>query len=301
MIYDKINNVMEKPYLLIHEHVYGRIGATDLPIVEDALVEHLKVLSTAGLTRIVDCTAYHSPLPLRRISSRSGVEISSCLGFYLERKVPPKLRAASTEQLVRHLVLKRNRLAKAGMGPSIFKVALSSPQPSPLEKRLLDAVGLASKEIHLPIMVHAVYGGLVGFRRLVAAGADPERIIISHPEMGLKGARAVPYDILERDCEEIIGDGGSLCFTDLSSAKSTFQRSAMSLLLSMSSINLKKVLVSGDVGWRFRRRTGLVFTHDRGFGYGRSYHDVAPTLRRAGMSSDEIRSIFYSNPSQMLG
>jgi predicted metal-dependent phosphotriesterase family hydrolase len=157
---------------------------------------------------------------------------------------------------------------------------------SAAEERSFRAAGLAQKETGVAVSTHAARWpvGIDQLDVLVAAGADPERVVIGHCDT---------VNIPEYH-EEIAKRGAFVQFDTIRGGEYDTQR-RVDLVLNLARANLlRHLLLSHDVGSRTNLRI------EGGCGYDLVPTTFADALKRAGLSQDDLDLVLINNPRRAL-
>lgn len=294
--------MMTTPILLPHEHVFSRYRASDRQAAKTFIRSALDEASSAGITDIVDLTAYVNPTGYLPLIEDSPVRVHACVGFYLDRMVRRDVREKGVASLTR-LLLDRHRRYSKQMSVVGIKVAARHAGLSDFEDRAFQSVAAAHRETGLPVITHSSDGALAHQRRLIDLGVDPSRILLSHPELNLKGRTKKPYAMVIDDVSEIVSSGSSICVTDLYSPTSTADTGAIALVKDLVQLgHTDRILLSGDMSWRVRRGVGGFHgvSANADLGFRLALHSVQK-LRATGVPQSSVEQIIHSNPFRFYG
>jgi len=251
----------------------------------------------------------------RRISERTDVHIVACTGLYAEDSWPERFRGLTEERYAEYL---RSEIAdgigESGILPGQIKVAYEGPSES-ADAYLRAAAGV-SRESGLSLQIHVGLTLSNDLMRssflplLYGSGCTPERTLICHVENWLgplqitdivKDPQSVPRDLsLHR---EVLGRGFNLCFTLFGSEWDTeglgvahrpdwFYMAGMLPLIEEGFAG--QIFVGHDVFTKSATRRG------GGEGFTRIPRFIVPTLRRCGVSEDDVSRITIENPARLL-
>ncbi len=264
---------------------------------QELIAEELSAFARAGGRTVVDLTLAEigrDPAMLRVLATRSGLHVVMGCGHYIGRAQPPAVATAPMEELRDELL--RDLLegvdgVRAGI---IGEIGTSDPLEPP-EERMLAAAGAAQRETGRGLVVHLDPWGGNGHAvldRVLAAGADPGRVVLAHldpalPDLAyLRGlAGRGPFVAIDVWGDEDAYGGRGMPTDD--------QRVAA-------------VLAAHDEGWSDR----MVLAHDvclksqlrahGGRGYDHLLATIAPRLRRAGLDGAAVDALFITNPRRVL-
>ena len=294
---------------LPHEHVIHRISAfsgkpdntcTDVNLV----AAELEIFRKAGGGTICDVTPLatgRDPVALREVSEKSGVYIVSAVGLYDLKVWPQEMRRLSRTELADLLV---SHVYGDGTGIRagfIGEIAShNEPHSDWRQYQLYDeevhifrAVADAQRRTGLTVSTHASLGrhGVMQLRTLMAAGADPTRVVIGHCD-------AQAHDDMEIDLEYyrlLLAEGASLEFDMFGWDELLPDHVRYPRIVAMVREGFgDRLLVSTDLC----RLSQLHRYGGRGFDY--LFTSVIPGLRSAGLSADEVHKITVENPARIL-
>jgi len=274
----------------------------------------------AGGSAIVETGApgirtWEDVVAFRRISEQTGVHIVACTGLYAEDSWPERFRDLTQDQyadFVRGEIT--NGIGDSGIRPGQIKVAYEGSTES-ADAYLRAAAGV-SRESGLSLQVHVGLTLSNDLMRssflplLYGSGCVPERTLICHVENWLgplqvanlvRDPQSVPRDLtLHR---EVLDRGFNLCFTLFGAEWDTeglgvahrpdwFYMAGMLPLIEEGYAG--QLFVGHDVFTKSQTRRG------GGEGFTRIPRFVVPTLRRCGVSEDDLQRITVDNPARLL-
>lgn len=300
---------------LMHEHfTFGYAGYLGDTVYSDQKEDALKAgidvaekILKSGITTVVDATPNdcgRDPLILKDISEKTGLNIICSVGYYYQGE------GAAPYFLIRN-ALGGNRdediydimkteftkgIGGTGIKPGVIKLATSKDVMTEYEESFFQAAARVSKEESVSIITHTQEGtnGLTQADYLLAAGVDPQRVMIGHSDCntdmdylmslaekgvyigldrwGLQGGWGAPYDSRRLGCIlGLIGVG----YAD-------------------------KIMLGHDtVNFWWGRPINLGNTTD-------TWHathiqdDIVPYLKNAGVSDDILNTIFVENPKNFF-
>lgn len=234
-----------------------------LPAIRDALVAARR----AGVTGIVDVTPYgpvraYAPL----LTDPDLPRIFGCVGFYRKRFIDRRHRELAVPELHEVMARQLARRRAAGLDVACIKVASDGNSLSALEDRIMHAAASFSRHQGLPIVTHAILGRHAQVQALVAGGADPCKIMLSHVEMDLKGTppRMTPK-ALASDVAPLLRDGTVLCITDMPVTKSPYKTAIVAFVRELCERGFgEAVCISSDARFTVRD-AGLRFGRSRDY------------------------------------
>ncbi len=295
---------------LMHEHVlwFGGPRLEDAgytPIPDDLLTETvdfavalLNDAARAGIDTVVDLTPFR-PLQLyKRIAEKTTVRIVPSTGFYRLAKIPKWMADIEDEKQMEELMLKE---LTEGIGDSkikagIIKVAGEGFSLSDWEKKVFRAAARVQKATGCPIATHTG-GAMEQFNLLVKTGAQPNRIFLSHVDVGRKGK---PGDLLT-----IAKEGGYLEVDTFGQEFYTPWSDLGSFLRAFCDAGFgNKMFISIDSNWHWENGKKIFEgagppnfdpnAERRTFAY--MMTDAVPLLLKSGFSKAEIHTFLVDNP-----
>ncbi len=291
-------------FALPHEHTAislwqaaGRWDGWELRDDEELVAEELRDARRRGAATLVDLTVDgtgRDPDRLRRLASRTGLQIVMGCGWRSEAYHPPEARIErrGVDELARDLVAEfEHGVAGTGVRPGIIgEIGADKAWISPAEERVLRAAARASLATGMAIAVHAQRAGvaLAELRILTEEGVDAGRVAIGH-------ADAFP----DLDAYlEILDAGAMLAFDRLGQRLGTEEAQEPRLIELIVELLERgfapQLLLSQDV------------SHDRhlraneGFGYAYLQQHFLPKLRTAAVGEGEIATLTIDNPRRLL-
>jgi len=260
----------------------------------------MEKLARHGVTDVVDLTAYTNPLSYLDFLESSPVRVHPCVGFYLERYVQKAHRTLPVEGLVNVLERKRKRLSPT-LPPVAIKVAAHSESLSTFERRAFDAASIFHQRTGLPIITHSPHGFEQHLDYLLNRGVSEEAIMLSHPEMSIKGRLPISEKQALESMARCAERGSYLCITDLTGIASKVDAARIRLVSAMVEAgHARRLVISGDSSWKIHRGRLSVQNSARGKDYCLVI-EVHEKLRRYGISEDYIRLIVRENPPRFFG
>lgn len=270
---------------------------------EDEIIAEANYFKAAGGSTIVDATPIglgRDPLGAARIARATGLNVVIGCGYYSMEVPQPGLDDKSVDDITSEIV--RDIEVGAGWPPVkaglIGEIASSFPR-HPNEERVLRASVAAQQQTGAPLLIHPGRNPKdpITIVSLVKEyGGDPSRVTISHLERTIfdqdtlgeladSGAN-LEYDLFGEESAhypynteiDMPNDGGRIDWIQWLIARG----------------HLDQVVVGHDLGnkWRLKKYGGP--------GYAHLVENVAPIMRRKGMSDDELNAIFVRNPARIL-
>lgn len=154
-----------EPTVLVHEHVLVNFkrAAYDGDIVFNKVKPKLDAIAKLGCKRFQECTPNfigRDPKLLRRLQDATGIEIWTNTGLYAARNheyLPDYAHTESAEQLARGWVAEY-RNGVDGMKPRFLKIGVNRGPLGPIDKKIVKAAALCTKDTGLTIASHTGNG-----------------------------------------------------------------------------------------------------------------------------------------------
>ncbi len=268
----------------------------------DLAASELARFGAAGGSAVVELTCEGiapDPAGLAEIARRSGLHIIAGSGPYVEAYLGPDERNRSVDDTTAAMV----RAVHEGLGDSgvragiLGEIGLSTPCTA-VERRSLVAAAQAQQATGAAINVHpprTLDGTLEAIATLREAGADIERVIVSHVDRTL-------FDV---DDMERVADTGVVLEFDFFGIESSYYPFADVDLPNDGQrvrhiVDLVRrghgcrIVVAHDICTRTRLR------HFGGHGYGHLLENAVPLMRRRGLSDDDVTQILVATPRRLL-
>jgi phosphotriesterase-related protein len=155
----------QEPTILVHEHVLVNFARAkyDAGAVFAIVKPKLDAAARLGCKRFQDCTPNflgRDPKLLMRLADACGIEIWTNTGLYAARNheyLPPYAKDETAEQLARRWVVEA-RTGVEGMKPRFIKIGVNRGPLPELDKKIVRAAALCSKETGLTIVSHTGNG-----------------------------------------------------------------------------------------------------------------------------------------------
>ncbi|MEU2431902.1 hypothetical protein ABZ611_20710 [Streptomyces sp. NPDC007861] len=292
---------MESPVILPHEHVFSRFPGGREALTAEFLREELSRAARSGVTDIVDLTAYIDPLRYADLIGDVPVRVHACVGYYLSHSVSRPVRELSATRLEQRLLRKRARL-RGRVHVAAVKVAAHQGTLSDFEGNAFRAVAAVHRSTGLPIVTHSPSGALEHLRLLRSLGVEPHRVMLSHPELELKGRRRKPFDEVLRSMRACLDEGALLCVTDITPLTSTADTARMNLVKELVELGYgDRLVVSGDRSWSVRSGRvvfrGATGPSDPGFLLAL---DARTKLAALDVKDGDLRRVFHENSARFF-
>lgn len=270
----------------------------------DAATE-LRTYRNAGGGAVVDTSNIglgRDPLALARISRATGIHVIMGSSYYVPVSYPPDLSDRTeddiTESIIRDLTV---GVGDTGIRAGVIGEVGNFWPTNETTIKVLRASARASVETGAAVLIHP------GFHpdspphildTLVAAGAEPDRIIMGHLDVFASG-RGWLRDLASSGCylewdtfglEDTTVGGGNL---DHSTIATDAQR-LDTLEFVMAEGFGDRVLIGHDVCTKFQRRAC------GGKGYAHILEGIVPRMRSRGFDESDIDAILARNPARAL-
>jgi predicted metal-dependent phosphotriesterase family hydrolase len=278
-------------------HIPDRWDYWELTPDELALADELADFRRRGGSTLVDMTlpgVGRDPDRLRRLATRSGVQIVMGCGWYRGAYYPAEARIdrRSVDDLAAELVAEfRDGVAGSGVHPGIIgEIGTDKPWVSALEERVHRAAARAALATGMAISTHAILSpvGLAQLRIFEEEGVDPGRVVIGHADS---------YPVLDHYLA-ILDRGANLEFDFIGHRFGT-EEAAEPRLVELIVELLERgygpqLLLSQDVCHNSQLKAS------GGFGYTYLQQHFLPTLRTAAVGEGEIGQMTIDNPRRIL-
>jgi phosphotriesterase-related protein len=295
-------------FVLPHEHLVAGHTGWHLDIAErrsrDELVAicvaDVEAAKQAGVGTIIDV----GPADLGRdvavqqeVSRRTGVHVLCATGLY-SRRVTPYFANRTPDELAELFVHELTvGIGSTGARAALVKVAVEAAEPTPYERRALEAAALAHEQTGAPVMCHAEPGAtLVAARLLRELGVAGNKLVVAHAESATDLA----------DLLEVVEDLGAYVGFDRfglgAYGRDDVRVALVGALCAMGLAH--RVLLSHDhvslmLGREGERIVALaaaspdhVLTHVP--------TRVVPALAAAGVTADQLTRMTVGNPVELL-
>lgn len=295
---DRIGFTLPHEHTGIHLwHVPDRWDYWELTPDEDAIGDELRDFRRRGGSTLVDLTAPgvgRDPERLRRLATRTGVQVVMGAGWYRESYYPAEalLDRRSVDDIAAELVAEFiDGVAGSGVHPGILgEIGTDKPWVSALEERVHRAVARASRQTGMAITTHGVRSpvGLAQLRIFEEEGVDPARVVIGHADS---------YPVLDHYLA-ILDRGANLEFDFLGHRFDTEEAEEPRLVQIIVELlereYASQILLSQDVCHNRQLK------QNGGFGFTYLQQHFLPTLRTAAVGEGEIRQMTIDNPRRLL-
>jgi phosphotriesterase-related protein len=286
---------------LMHEHVLvDFIGATQITKdrynpdeVFRIALPHLKRIYDLGCRTLVECTpAYlaRDPQLLSRLSAASRLHIVTNTGYYgaaNDKYVPEHAYRESAEQLARRWTEEfQSGIEGTGIRPGFIKIGVDRGPLSEIDAKLARAAALTHRATGLTIASHTGDGlaALEQINILKQEGVAASAFIWVHAQNETQIERHV----------HAAEQGAWLEFDGIREASLEKHVTFVKNLIDRGFLD--RLLISQDAGWyRVGEPGGGNFR-----GYDLLFTRFIPDLKKAEVSSSQIRRLLVTNPSRAL-
>jgi phosphotriesterase-related protein len=278
-------------------HVPDRWDYWELTPDEDAIADELRDFRRRGGSTLVDLTlpgVGRDPERLRRLATRTGVQVVMGAGWYRQSYYPAEARLdrRSVDDIAAELIAEfTDGVAGTGVHPGIIgEIGTDKPWVSALEERVHRAAARASRETGMAISTHGVRSpvGLAQLRIFEEEGVDPARVVIGHADS---------YPMLDHYLA-VLDRGANLEFDFLGHRFDTEEAEEPRLVQIIVELLERgyagQILLSQDVCHNNQLK------QNGGFGFTYLQQHFLPTLRTAAVGEGEIGQMTIDNPRRIL-
>ena len=267
----------------------------------DLAVAELQQFVDLGGGTIVDPTNRgmgRSPLTLRQVSERTGLNIVMGAGYYLGASHPEQLKDMTKNDVAEEI----EREAVDGLDDSGVRIGIIgeigiSKDFTPAEEKSLRGAALGQVRTGLPLSIH-----LPGWERLAhrvldviaEEGGNLHHAVLCHmnpsggdqeyqTSLAARGA-FIEYDMVGMD----------YYYADQDAQSPSDEDNARAIKRLLDAGFGHSVLLSQDVFLK------MMLTHYGGFGYAHVLRHFVPRLRRHGLSEHQIETLLVDNPRSVF-
>ncbi len=280
------------PTVLVHEHVMVdfigadrvRMDRYDRNEVFRTARPYLEELKKHGCIRMMECTPNflgRDPQLLSMLSDATGIELWTNTGIYgaaNHKFVPEFARQESAEQLAKRWITEVGE----GWKPRFIKTGVNTAPLHELDRKLVHAAAITSRETGLPIASHTTSGqaALEQLEIIVSASVSPQKFIWVHA-----------HNELDFDLHAKVASAGAWVeFDGINSKSASFHLQCLHALEKRKLLD--RALISQDSGWYHVGEAGGGNYH----GYTYIYSDFL-----ARLSTEQARILMNQNPVAAFG
>ncbi len=296
---------------LMHEHITCadwsmRMAFGQRYFQYDKMVEmavgQLNRAKKYGIATLVDGTAVNLGRDinlLREVSAKSGINIVASSGFYYQEEAWLAMR---DEEEIFQLILDecQNGISGTDSLPGIMKNGVAAMGVTPLQHKLLHAVGRVSKATGLPIFCHhdpLVKSGYQIMETYASAGVEPHKVIMGHT--GDTNDRAYQEDLVKMGC--YIGFD-RLAYGNIGNP---VENCVANIIYLCEKGYKDRLFLSHDWAaylgfWDSWDKTTSADYLNLEFDYSFISRVVIPMLQAAGLTETDIRDIMVENPKRFF-
>jgi phosphotriesterase-related protein len=286
---------------LMHEHVLvDFVGAEsvspqryDADEVFQTALPHLKALRAAGCRTLVECTPAflgRDAKLLKRLSVAAGLQIITNTGFYgaaNDKYVPAIARQETAEQLAARWTREfQEGIDGTGIRPGIIKIGVDPGPLSEIDAKLVRAAAKTHLKTGLTIASHTGDGvaALEELELLKQEGVHPAAFIWVHAQT-------------EGNVKHHLNAAQQGAWIEFDGISEGSADKHIQLVKSMVERGLAdRLLLSQDAGWyHVGEPKGGTYRP-----YTFALTNFIPLLRQAGISPEQVRTLFLDNPRKAL-
>lgn len=282
-------------WILVHEHILVDFAGADLAgphrydrqEVFRLALPKLNEIAALGCRRLQECTPNflgRDPGLLARLAAASGLEIWTNTGLYGARHhifLPGYARTETAAQLARRWIAEA-RDGVGGLRPRFIKIGVNQAPLHPLDRKLVQAAALTSRETGLTIASHTGGGAaaLEQLEMLDAAGVEARSFVWVHAQnerdhaLHARAAKA----------------GAWVEFDGIQAASADWHLTCVRKLAEAG--GRARTLISQDSGWYHVGEPGG--GDFRGYAY--LFREFVPRLE-----PDEVQALLIDNPIACFG
>jgi phosphotriesterase-related protein len=284
-------------WTLPHEHLLIDLYVRFQPHREymlfdvDLACAELAMFASAGGRTLVNVTTNdigRSPIRLREIARRTGVNVVMGTGRYREPFYEPALWETPTQAIadmfIREIEVGTDDGIKAGV---IGEIGVHRRHVSPVEERIHRAAARAQVRTGLALTTHSIAStvGLAQLDIFEEEGVDLRRVVIGHSDT---------YPDLDYH-RALIRRGAFVQFDTIRGASDYETMRTVGLITALTEEgHLEHILLSQDVC-----ATGHLVAYG-GTGYSYLISSFVGLLRKAGLAQEQVEQMFIGNPRRML-
>ena len=263
-------------------------------------IRELLYYKAAGGHSLIDMTTVGikpDPPGLCAVSQRTGIHVVAGCGYYRQPLLPVAIYDRSTDQITDDLL----RWLTEGMYDTRIRAGLmgelgTSSPIYPFEERQLRAAARVQRQTGASINVHPLIWGhehLHILDILAEEGANLSRVAISHCD-----------ELVEPEWHARIAERGVVLSFDTFGSETYFDRSFAQEPRDTERIECMLRLLekgySSQITLAHDICTRMQFRHYGGWGWDHLFNNIVPRLRHAGVSQQELDTMFIDTPKRLL-
>lgn len=284
--------MMHEHLILDHESSYrggfiARLEDVDVAVDE---VAELKRLGGQTLVELTTGDIGRDPSQLKKIASRSGLNIVASTGYYAEPVYRQEVFELTIDRLAERMIAELDEgIGDTGIRAGIIgELGTFRRNISPAEERVFRAAARAQVHTGVAISTHTYWGGELALEQVAVLrdeGVEPDRIIVGH----LGDRRTIEH------YTSIGKQGVFLQFDHIGKTEYLADVVRAEMLAEMVRRGFAdQLLISSDISYRTELKSL------GGIGYGHVLSTFVPLLRSAGLSDSTIEQILVHNPRRAL-
>jgi phosphotriesterase-related protein len=280
---------------------------------DELALKEVAEFKKAGGQTIIDATNKYmgrKAASLKRISESAGLNIIASTGYYIEAARPDSVRTLSIDELADTMIDELthgmdNTDIKAGMIGEIG----TSLRTAPNDLKVWKASAKAHLETGVPIYFHTERPGKEGMLildTLEKSDVDLGKVVIGHCSdgIGIPKGMDIGYQeaIADRGAylgydnfgqEEYYDEGGKMIGGEAVVTRDIDKVNGIVQLVKDG--YLPHILLSCDVCWKMHLKTY------GGYGFDHVLRNIVPSLKRNGLTQEEVNGLLIDNPRKLFG
>ncbi len=263
-------------------------------------IRELMYYKAEGGQGLIDMTTIGikpDPRGLRAIAQRTGIHVVAGCGYYRQPLLPEALHDRSTGQIADDLLLwLTDGMYGTGIRAGLMGELGTSSPIYPFEDRQLRAAARVQRQTGASINVHPLIWGhehLHILDILEEEGADLTRVAISHCD-----------ELVEPEWHARIAERGAVLSFDTFGSETYFDRSFAQEPRDSDRIECVLHLLEKGYGSQVTLAhdicTRMQLRHYGGWGWDHLLTNIVPRLRHAGVSQQELDTMFIDTPRRLL-
>jgi predicted metal-dependent phosphotriesterase family hydrolase len=283
-----------------HEHLLWKVpepyAGEDSDLGFDsvsAAIAELQYFKEGGGNALVEMTTAEigrSPLELSQISEAAEVHVIATTGHHKDKFSEISLNGKSVKEITSGIIADitegmNGTVIKAG----VIKAATSENKATDIERRVIEAVGLAHQATKAPVSTHTEAGtfALDQAKLLMQAGVPAGRMLIGHLD------RNLPRETYF----EMANLGVYLGFDQIGKAKYWADTERVAMIRELISAGyVQQIMLSGDTA----RKSCWHSYNPRVNGIAHLLRDFVPLLQEADISDGNLYTMLIENPTKFL-